>query len=166
MKNWLNNLKFKYFFLLVLNSPFKPLKLQWYFGDINIGTPYFLPRKWVKSENGITPIPIKYFGWDFNTLGWKTKYDEFRFEYNPMLSIVLFGKQLTITFKPNLFTLSLDCYWEAYLYYYFKTDNKLSKEERLLQVMEMYSCKWESSNKGVYDYYNDILKQTYLKLIK
>jgi hypothetical protein len=47
-------MKLKYFireldFLRTYNSPFKPLKLKWYFGKTAIGTPYFLPRKWVKG---------------------------------------------------------------------------------------------------------------------
>ena len=46
MKTIMYNLSF----LDVLNSPFKGLKLKWYFGDIEHGTPYFLPRKWVKCN--------------------------------------------------------------------------------------------------------------------
>ena len=165
MKKIISNLIYNYQFLLILNSPFKPLKLRWYFGPITMGTPYFLPRKWNKQGK---PILIKYFGWHFNTLGWKTKWDEYRFEYNPALSIVLFGKQVVITFTPNLPSVALDCYWEAWLYYYFRTDNKLSKEERLLQVMKMYNCKWRttSNNEEVLNnYYNDILKEKYLKSV-
>lgn len=33
----------------VLFSPFKPFKIRWYVGKIRVGTPYFLPRKWVKA---------------------------------------------------------------------------------------------------------------------
>ncbi len=36
-------------FLKALCSPFKPFKLKWYIGKVAIGTPYFLPRKWVKA---------------------------------------------------------------------------------------------------------------------
>ena len=35
-------------FLRTYRSPFKPLKLRWYFGKTAIGLPYFLPRTWVK----------------------------------------------------------------------------------------------------------------------
>lgn len=38
-----------FIFLRSFFSPFKTLKLKFYFGPINIGTPYFLPRKWVKA---------------------------------------------------------------------------------------------------------------------
>lgn len=36
-------------FVKALWSPFKPFKLVWYCGKTRIGTPYFLPRKWVKA---------------------------------------------------------------------------------------------------------------------
>jgi len=32
-----------------LFSPFTPFKVNWYVGKTQIGTPYFLPRKWVKA---------------------------------------------------------------------------------------------------------------------
>lgn len=35
--------------LKVLNSPFKSFSVKWYVGKTQIGTPYFLPRKWVKA---------------------------------------------------------------------------------------------------------------------
>jgi hypothetical protein len=50
------NLKYrtKYFtkdldFLRAYNSPFKPLSIKLYVGKVAIGTPYFLPRRWVKG---------------------------------------------------------------------------------------------------------------------
>ena len=48
MKKLIKTIKYNLLFLKVLNSPFKGLKLKWYFGEIKHGTPYFLPRKWVK----------------------------------------------------------------------------------------------------------------------
>jgi len=32
-------------------SPFKPFKFSWYVGKIQVGVPYFFPRKWVKGNN-------------------------------------------------------------------------------------------------------------------
>lgn len=32
-----------------LFSPFTPFKIGWYIGKTQVGTPYFLPRKWVKA---------------------------------------------------------------------------------------------------------------------
>ena len=99
--------------------------LYFYFGEIKMGTPYFLPRKWVKDTEKpghLKAVPIKYFGINYNTLGWKTKYDEYRFEYNPALSIVMFGKQLYISISPKIYEDRDDIYWEAWLYY--KDTNK------------------------------------------
>ena len=38
----------KFDFLKILNSPFKLPRLKLYVGKIAVGTPYFLPRRWVK----------------------------------------------------------------------------------------------------------------------
>ena len=38
----------RFYFLNVFNSPFKRPQFKWYIGKVAIGTPYFLPRKWVK----------------------------------------------------------------------------------------------------------------------
>ena len=32
-----------------LFSPFTPFKIKWYVGKTQVGTPFFLPRKWVKA---------------------------------------------------------------------------------------------------------------------
>lgn len=48
MKKIINKIKYNLSFFGVLNSPFKGLKLKFYFGKISCGAPYFLPRKWVK----------------------------------------------------------------------------------------------------------------------
>lgn len=39
----------KFSFLKSLFSPFKPITIKFYIGKVSIGTPYFLPRKWVKA---------------------------------------------------------------------------------------------------------------------
>lgn len=38
-------------FLKAFISPFKRPKLKWYIGKVALGTPYFLPRKWVKPTH-------------------------------------------------------------------------------------------------------------------
>jgi len=193
-------LNYKYSFLKVLNSPFKKLKLTWYFGKIIYGTPYFLPRKWVKNtkEDAIKsanealnrknypdnrsfdelvkyyikhekPIPIKYFGFHFISLGWKTKWGEYRFEWNPCISIVLFGKQLFIGIIPNIDPNSMyDCYWETWLNYEYDTNKSLSKLERLEELISKHSCTWihyKDGNKISVNHYKYILKEKYLKLV-
>ena len=202
-KQFISNFKYNYSFLKVLNSPFVGLKLKWYIGKIEHGTPYFLPRKWVKCDmedaleawNKLSDdtknhtllsrernkdrwlnnyvksytkaVQTKYFGWNFTSLGWKTKYDDYRFEWNPSLSIVVFGKQLFIQVLPKLDDImKIDCYWETYLTYENTTDKTKSKAERLKELKEKHSCTYTSYRSGeepvTTDYYQFILKKKYL----
>ena len=204
MKNLLDNIKYNLLFLKVLNSPFKGLKLKWYFGEIKHGTPYFLPRKWIKCDKQdavrawvrITdemkkiyidkwgnedeyydyyirtfnkPVPIKKFGVNFTTLGWKTKFDDYRFEWSPSISIVIFGKQLFISILPKVdidkYIVALDCYWEAWLTYENLTDKTKTMEERIEELQKIYSCSWGSPNEGYINYYPIILKEKYHYLL-
>ena len=207
MKKLIKTIKYNLLFLKVLNSPFKGLKLKWYFGEIKHGTPYFLPRKWVKCdlEDGLEawdklgkysqnaylrsqtqqewikkyakthtkPIPIKYFGWDFTTLGWKTKWSDYRFEWSPSLSIVIFGKQLFISILPNIEKdkmfnqdiMKIDCYWESWLNWEYNTDKSKSKKERFEELIKKHSNTWGSKEEWT-DYYLQILNKKYLKLYK
>lgn len=118
-------------------------------------------------------VPIKYFGINYTTLGWKTKYDSYRYEWCPMFSLVIFGKQLHITIVPNLkkdeHSINIDCYWEAYLNWEYETDKKATKEERFKQLIDKYSCTWISRKDNVdikNDYYLQILNPKYLELYK
>lgn len=203
IKAKISNFKYNWGYLGVLNSPFVGLKLKWYFGEIEYGTPYFFPRKWVKCnfEDGLKawdklgersqkaylrsqsqqewikkytksytkPIPIKYFGFDYTSLGWKTKYEDIQFEWSPSISIVIFGKQLFITILPKMrktpedTIIRVDIYWEAYLTYKYRTDKTKSKQERLEQTMKEYSCTWGNKEKGYFNYYPLILKKKYIK---
>ena len=204
IKALLNSIKYKLSFLGILNSPFKGLKLKWYFGNIEHGTPYFLPRKWVKCnkedalkswnnlknetrevyekynggiehwtdhyiKNYTKPVQIKYFGFNFTTLGWKTKWDDYRFEWSPSISLILFEKQLFIEILPNIktddSTIAIDCYWEAWLNYKYKTDKSKSVEKRLEELQKEYSCSWGNKEKGYTNYYPIILKNKYHYLI-
>ena len=89
--------RIKYFikdfdFLRAYNSPFKAPKLKWYCGKIALGTPYFFPRRWIKNpdKSGYLKAVPKKIGFDFVPLGWKTKWDSYRFEWSPMISFVFF----------------------------------------------------------------------------
>jgi len=197
LKKMVSSIKYDFEFLKVLNSPLVGLKLKWYLGEIKHGTPYFLPRRWVKCTSGdankawgklsiethraITKtiskdqwlkdyakthtkaIPIKYFGWHFTTLGWKTKWDDYRFEWSPSLSIVIFGKQLFINIIPKIIKhddtkWGVDCYWEAWLNYNYKTDKTKSKKKRLEELKKIYSCTWSDGKGNSTNYYDYILK--------
>lgn len=159
--------KIKYFikdfdFLRAYNSPFKPLKLKWYCGKVALGTPYFFPRKWVKNPDKpgyLKAIPKK-IGFDFVRLGWKTKWDDYRFEWSPMISFVFFKWQIAVTFvAPHAHH-----YWESWLYYTRET--KGTTKERIAQCRKEAPQTWtrhESDGSRVtIDYYNKILKSKWL----
>ena len=59
----------------VLFSPLKPFTIKWYIGKLALGTPYFYPRKAVKSKTkpGYLEFKPLKFGFDSCSLGWKTK---------------------------------------------------------------------------------------------
>ena len=136
----------KFQYLSVYNSPFVRPKIKWYFGKIAVGVPYFLPKK--------------RFGFDFVGLGWKTKWDadDFRFEWNPMISFVLLKWQIAISFIP----IESDVYWEAWLYYKFRTDKTKSKMERIAQCRIEFpttNTTYLGNKKYVIDWYDFILKE-------
>lgn len=153
--------KFKFF--KALFSPFKPFKLQFYAGKIALGTPYFYPRRWVKSEKKgyRKPVPKK-IGFDFVGLGWKWKYDDIRFEWSPMWSFVFFKWQIAVVFRAP----HLNHYWESWLYYELQTDKSKSKKERIADCRKNAPQTWTispgSAKEVTTDYYDLILKSKYL----
>ena len=182
MKYW-----FKYIFdwMRVYNSPFKPIIPKLYIGKVAIGTPYFLPRVWVKATperahkatkqhiereeaynklnpkyarkikpyneifedkmNGSYPVPKK-IGFNFVPLGWKTKWDSYRHEWNPMWSFVFFKWQIVLMFTPEH-----DMhYWECWLNYTRETkDVAKTTKGRLLIARKKFPCVWTSTKDGV-----------------
>ena len=178
--------------LKVLNSPFKPFKVRLYVGKTQVGIPYFLPRKWVKytdedaikasvehkanknkvqvSDKQLFEMYKKYnkavpltVGFSYCSLGWKTKYDDFRHEWNPVLSFVFFGYQIALTFYSPYGS----HYWEPWLYYEYRTDKTKSKRERIEQCIKEAPETWTSSKHNekpvTTDYYTKILKSKWLK---
>lgn len=171
-------------------SPFKPLKLKWYIGKIAIGTPYFLPRRWVKYtkldvenaakkafddpkkikktfeewcqhfQNFQKPVPKK-IGFDFVELGWKTKYGDYRFEWSPLISFVFFKWQIAVIIKAP----EENHYWESWLYYEYNTDKTKSKQERVNQCRKEAPQIWTIHKKDeeseTIDYYDLILRDKY-----
>ena len=163
--------KIKYFikgfdYLRVYNSPFKPPQLKWYCGKIAIGTPYFYPRIWKrnKSNPGYSKAFPRKIGFDFVSLGWKIKWrsDDYRFEWNPLISFVFFKWQIALMFIPE----NDHQYWEAWLYYTKQTDKKLSVKERIALCRKNAPQKWSrimpNNVKVTTDYYNLILKKEWL----
>jgi len=144
-------------------SPFKPPRLSFYCGKITLGTPYFYPRKWVRNkekEGYLTAVPRK-IGFDFVPLGWKTKYDDYRFEFSPMISFVFLKWQIAVTFvAPH----DVDHYWESWLYYTRET--KGDTAERVALCRQLAPQTWtrhhQDGTKETTDYYNLILKKKWL----
>ncbi len=127
-------------------------------------------RDWTYYKKHLKAVRIKYFGINFTRLGWKTKYEDIRFEWTPSLSIVLFGKQFMIWMgPPTNIKDSVDSYWEAYLWYLYRTNKNKSSVERLIDVFENYNGGWESHHidTGIIengdDYYS-ILKPEWIPL--
>lgn len=131
-------------------SPFVSLATNWYF--------YKTYRKFK-------------FRFKITNLGWKTKYDEYRFEWDPQITITIGKYEIRIVFVPKTNKdILIDCYWEAWLTYKNETDGNLSINERLKQLFNLYSCTWsnydKNGNKTIIDYYPLILKSKYISLYK
>jgi hypothetical protein len=112
-----------------------------------------------KNYNFAVPLKV---GFSYCSLGWKTKYDDFRHEWNPILSFVFFGYQIALTFYSPYHS----HYWEPWLYYEYRTDKTKSKRERIEQCIKEAPETWSSGSgesKITTDYYPLILKQKYIK---
>jgi len=105
-------------------------------------------------------VPKK-IGFDFVSLGWKTKYDDYRFEWSPMISFVFFKWQIAVVFEAP----HLDHYWESWLYYTRETDKSTTITERIAQCRKEAPQTWTTHHsddkKETIDYYDLILKDKY-----
>jgi hypothetical protein len=114
-------------------------------------------------KNYSFPVPLK-VGFSYCGLGWKTKWtsEDFRHEWNPILSFVFFGYQIALTvYSPHH-----SHYWEPWLYYEYATDKTKSKCERIEQCRKEAPQTWTSHKHNekpvTTDYYTKILKKKYL----
>lgn len=144
------------------NTPFVRPKFKLYVGKVAIGTPYFLPRKTIKDPDkpGYLKFVPKKIGFDFCTLGWKTKWEQYRFEWAPIISFVFFKWQIAITIAAP----EMNHYWESWLFYKYDTDKTKSKLERAIQCQKEYPQIWKLWKNGVetkVNYYDLILKKKY-----
>ena len=156
--NWFNVIK-----AMVGLTPFKGFLPKFYIGKVKIGTPYFLPRRWVKNhekEGYLKAVP-KYFGLDVVPLGWKWKYDSLRHEFNPIISFVIWKLQITVILKPPH-----DMhYWESWLNYVLKTPKEFPIQGRVNYLLTIHPNVWISGFGGEEvrtDYNKLILKKKYL----
>lgn len=162
------NLK-RFEFLKIYFSPFKPPKLEFYFGPIAVGVPYFLPRQFVKVRDkdaiGWRPKPVKWFQVKFIGLGYKTKWSptDYRHEWDPLLSIVFCKRQFVMTWR----LLSDPVAWELWLYYDRNTNKARSKEYRVRYCVLHNPSIWSHHQNGfttTYNVYSLVLKKKYLHL--
>lgn len=103
----------------------------------------------------------KKVGVDFVSLGWKTKWDDYRFEWNPIWSVVFFGYQIALIFQPEH-----DMhYWEMFLCYSKETNKRDSIKNRIKRAKELEPCVWTSTTNNIETktcYWDLILKNKYL----
>ena len=104
------------------------------------------------------PVPKK-IGFDFVSLGWKTKWDSYRHEWNPLISFVFFKWQIAVMMIPD----HDSHYWESWLYYTRETDKSNTIAERIAQCRKEAPQIWTRHNgdgtKETTNYYNLILKK-------
>jgi len=122
----------------------------------------------IKSYDEIVEDKKKYLyavpkkiGFDFVSLGWKTKYDSYRHEWNPMISFVFFKWQIAVMMIPEH-----DMhYWESWLYYTRETPITFPIEERIKLCRKHAPQTWtrySGNKKEKTNYYNLILKKKWL----
>lgn len=162
VKNKIKYFFSKFSFLKVYKSPFKRPKLKLYVGKVVIGTPYFLPRRWVKSEKKgyKKPIPKK-VGFDFVPLGWKTKWShiDYRFEWGPLWSFVFFKWQIALTFAVP----STSNFWKCWLVYTRDTDKNKNRTLRVKEARDKHPCVWfRGKEKERVCFWDHILKEKYI----
>ena len=104
------------------------------------------------------PVPKK-IGFDFVNLGWKTKYDSYRHEWNPLISFVFFKWQIVLMMIPD----HDSHYWESWLYYTRET--KGDTAERIALCRQLAPQTWTKHTtieEVTTDYYDLILKKKWL----
>lgn len=127
----------------VLFSPFKFPKPVVHIGKVSVGTPYMLPRVWIKSinEGYLIPVPKK-VGFDTVPLGFKWKYEDLRHEWNPVWSFVICNLQIAVIWHLN------SHFWESYLTYRYRTNNKDKTLNRLIQSRNKNPNIWVTQGSG------------------
>lgn len=120
--NWIDSIAHKLDWLSIFRSPFKAPKPIFYIGKVSRGLPYFLPTGW--------------FSFKIVSLGWKEKRNSPRHEWDPVISIVLFRLQFTVTFHLE------DQHWESFLTYDKYTDKNLPTIARLEESRKLNPNVW------------------------
>jgi len=102
----------------------------------------------------------KKIGFDFVSLGWKTKYDDYRHEWNPLISFVFFKWQIAVMMIPD----HDSHYWESWLYYTRETKGDTAERIALCRQLAPQTWTRHSSDgkEETTDYYDLILKKKWL----
>jgi hypothetical protein len=181
----------RFYWLKVYLSPFKKPNIKFYFGKVAVGTPYFLPRKWVKftPQDAVDkaveyvndskyvrkpfiewynsflryrkPVPKK-IGFDFVPLGWKTKWTGNDYRFeNSPVWSFVF---FGYQIAITFVAPEMHHYWECWLYYSRETKGKT--KDRLIQARKEFPCVWITHyDKGTEKkicYWDIILKDKWL----
>jgi hypothetical protein len=173
-------------------SPFKPLKINFYFGKTAIGVPIYFPRiwrklnskeilikanksfyndnllgksfdEWVEHHKSYKIAVSKKVGFDFRDFFWKTKWE--RDDYRFEFNAVWSFVFFGWQIALTFYSPYSNHYFECFLAYHFETDKKLSVSERLNDCIKRYPCSWTKHNgekKETVDYWKFIIKQKYL----
>lgn len=179
LKSKIRDIQYKLDFLRVYNSPFKPLKLKYYVGEVAIGTPYFFPRKWVrltkkeayqkaldkKTPESITDEKMRDNIFQSNIesfkRGTKPVPKKIGFDFIPMRWKTKWGEYRFETspvwsfvfFKWQIVITfiapELDHYWECWLHYTNETDKNKSTKERIAQARKEFPCIWTTNYEDI-----------------
>lgn len=142
-----------------IGNPLLTPSIKVYAGKIKHGTPYFLPRRWVKKKNkkGLYAKPTTWFNFQVVNLGYKIKWDEwdYRFEWSPMISIVFCKLQFCIWIVPKHYSY----YWECWLVYrkVKRLNPQLSQLECIKIAREKLPQMWKDAKGNKTDYWELLL---------
>lgn len=158
-------------------SPFKPPKIKFYIGKVAFGTPYFLPRKWVKyTEEEIyekvkekyRALPpnlhtyteferlVRYYSGLNHAIPKKIGFDFVDLGWKTKWSDTDYRHEWSPLWSFVFFRWQIAVmfvpdhrthYWESWLYYELDTDKKQTKEERILQCLKKAPQIWTSISK-------------------
>lgn len=135
-----NQISYKFNWVRVYKSPFKPPRIKFYLGKVRVGFPYFLPRRLNKNRNFVK----KKIGFSACGLGYKTKWtpSDYRFEWQPCYGFVFYKLQFCIWFIKD------PQEWESWLLYRHFRRRGLSNLDALVKTRETNPNVWVSYKDG------------------
>ena len=146
-----NQISYKFNWVRIYKSPFKPPRIKFYLGPVRVGFPYFFPRRLNKDRKFVR----KKIGFSACGLGYKTKWTshDYRHEWNPCYGFVFFNFQIAVTF--HLHT----AIWESWLIY--ENCTEVVPVNRLRKCRKLNPNVWVSGGGIKTDYFLKGLKNKY-----